>query len=276
MATTATRVLNRPWVWLSFALLLYCMGLGCVLVVYAQQAMQDTRLSIPLYVEFEEAAKEQAIFKWQKALQQRPEVHAPSVVYISREQALAEWDEVETGIAREEVMIGSENPLPNTLQFTVGPEYTADYQVLATQLEQDSLVAEVYYTDVPLETWNEQLGQAEWLLLVVLLFFGIIVMTLLRSHVRLAWRVPQQETIPIPERRRWYWRQSVRNGLLAAVLAAVGVWVTRWWLEHQTVASSQSELEFWTSLTTAGLLLLGAVLPTWAAWYRPSEATINI
>lgn len=270
MSTAAPRVLNRLWVWFSFALLLYCMGLGCILVVYAQQAVQQTRLSVPLYVEFEDEAEQTAIFEWQKKLRQQSGVHQPSITYISREQALEEWDEEETGITRADILIGGENPLPNTLSFTVAPDYTGDYASLATVLKKDSLVADVYYTPVPVHTWSEQLQQAELLLLVVLLFFGIIVVTLLRSHVRLAWREAAPTEATIQEQRHWFRRQCVRNGLLAAILAAIGLWGTRWWLERQALLEQGTELEFWTSLTTAVLLLLGALLPWWAAQYRPA------
>lgn len=269
MTPTALRVLNRPWVWLSVTLLLYCMGLGCVLVAYAQEAVRHTRLSVPIWIEFEDNAEAAAIFSWQQRLKQRAEIEATSVTYISREDALEHWNEAETGIAKEDVLIGGDNPLPNALQFTVSSDYEGDYAPLIEGLEKDSLVAAVYYTPVPLERWTEQLDQAGLLLLVVLVFFGIIVLTLLRSHVRLAWREPLAESIDNKERRRWYRRQSVRNGLIAAMLAVLGMWATRWWLEQETNLTQHSELEFWTSLTTAVLLLLGAVLPWWATGYRP-------
>lgn len=270
MTPPALRILNRPWVWLSVTLLLYCMGLGCVLVAYAQEAVRHTRLSVPVWVEFRDNVEDAAIFAWQQQLKQRSEVDASSVRYISREEALENWDPVEMGISREEVLLAGENPLPNALQFTLSATYEGKHAVVAKALEQDSLVAAVYYTPVPLDDWSQQLRQAILLLLVVLLFFGIIVLTLLRSHVRLAWREPSVDDMDDKERRRWYRRQSVRNGLMSAVVAVVGMWGTRWWLEQQMTFNQHSELEFWTSLTTAVVLLLGAALPWWAAQYRPS------
>lgn len=271
MSASALRILNRFWIWLSLALLLYCMGLGCVMVAYAQQAVQHTRLSLPIYLELEDGAEESAIFALQKKLAEHPAVHAPSITYTSAADALANWNEEEMGVSKEEVLIAGQNPLPNTLVLTVSPQYEEDHALLVEELMKEPILADAYYTEVPLEEWSYQVRQAEALLLVVLLFFGIIVVTLLRSHIRLAWREPDTSGLDTKERRQWYRRQGVRNGLLAAVVAVLGVWATRWWLEsNMTLVDYYSELEFWTSLTTAGMLLLGALLPWWAARYRPT------
>lgn len=256
---------RQPAVWASLALLLYGLGMAALLGVYAQAWLEQARASVSFYVELEEEAKQADIFAFQKELEEHQAVQANSVRYISKEQALIDWDEEETGIAKEELLIAGQNPLPNVLIWALSSTYEGDLTTLVVPWKEKKVVQELAYTDLPLQEWQQSIRQAEGLLLLLLCLFVALVYVLLRNNSKLALREAlSQEKITLKVLQERYQRQSWRKGLVSALVAIAALWGTQIWLERDWEVLELEQLEFWTTLIS-GLLLLGGLALPWLA-----------
>ena len=256
---------RQPAVWISLALLLYGLAMAGLLGVYAQAWLRQARQSVSFYVELKEEATQSAIFTFQKQLETHQAVQQGSVQYIDKEQALTDWDEVETGISKEELLIAGQNPLPNVLIWALSGEYAGDLETLVVPWKAGKVVEELAYTDLPLQEWQAGIRQAEGLLLLLLCLFVAVVYVLLRNNSKLALREAlAKEKDSLKTLQENYQRQSWRKGLGSALMAIAGLWVTRFWLEEDWESLDLGQLEFWTSLIS-GLLLLGGLALPWLA-----------
>ncbi len=257
---------RQPALWASLALLLYGLGMAALLGVYAQAWLAEARQSVSFYVELKDDAKQADIFTFQKRLEEQAAVQQGSVHYISKEQALADWDEQEMGISKEELLIAGQNPLPNVLIWALSREYEGNLPDLVTPWKAEAVVAELAYSDVPLADWQEQIRQAEGLLLCLLLLFVAVVYVLLRNNAKLALREAlPQANVSIKMLQEHYQRQSWRKGLGCSLVAIAALWGTRIWLENDWAVLGLNHLEFWVTLISGLLLLAGLALPWLAA-----------
>lgn len=256
---------RQPIVWLSLALLLYGLGMAGLLGVYAQAWMSQARQAVSFYVELKEEAKQGEIFAFQKSLEEHPAVQKGTVQYIDKEQALKDWEEEETGISKEELLIAGQNPLPNVLIWSLAGDYEGELSALTTTWEAEAIVQELAYSDLPLQEWQQGIQQAQGLLLLLLCLFIGVVYVLLRNNSKLALHEAlAKEKAPLETLQEQFRRQSWRKGLASALLAIVGLWGTRFWLEQDWESLGLESLEFWTSLIS-GLLLIGGLLLPWLA-----------
>lgn len=256
---------RQPIVWMSLALLLYGLGMAALLGVYAQAWLSQARQAISFYVELKEEAKQGEIFAFQKSLEQHPAVQKGSVQYIDKEQALEDWEEEETGISKEELLIAGQNPLPNVLIWSLSGDYEGELPSLTKTWEAKEVVQELAYSNLPIQEWQQGIQQAEGLLLLLLCLFTGVVYVLLRNNSKLALHEAlAKEKAPLKNLQEQFRRQSWRKGLISALIAIVGLWVTRIWLEQDWNSLGLESLEFWTSLIS-GLILLGGLALPWLA-----------
>lgn len=257
---------RQPVVWMSLAVLLYGLGMAALLGVYAQNWLVQARQSVSFYVELKDTAKQGAVFAFQKTLEEHPAVQQGSVQYIDKEQALKDWDEEETGIAKADLLIAGQNPLPNVLVWALSGDYEGALNTVVAPWEQEAVVQELAYNDLPLQAWQQSIRQAEGFLILLLCLLVAVVYVLLRNNSKLALREAlAQQKAALKELQAAYQRQSWRKGLMSAVVAILALWGTRFWLEQDWQNLAIDQLEFWTSLISGLLLLGGFVLPWLAA-----------
>ncbi|MFK7796674.1 MAG: hypothetical protein AB8E82_04415 [Aureispira sp.] len=267
-ATTASSSFTKfrqPMVWMSLAVLLYGLGVAALLGVYAQNWLVQARQSVSFYAELKDRAKQGDVFAFQKSLEEHPAVQQGSVQYIDKVQALKDWEEEETGIAKEDLLIAGQNPLPNVLVWALSGDYEGELNTVVGPWKETIVVQELAYNDLPLQAWQQSIRQAEGFLILLLCLLVAVVYVLLRNNSKLALREAlAQKKATLQELQTAYQRQSWRKGLVSALVAIVALWGTRFWLEKDWQNLAISQLEFWTSLIS-GLLLLGGLVLPWLA-----------
>lgn len=252
-------------VWMSLAVLLYGLGVAALLGVYAQNWLVQARQSVSFYAEVKDGVKQADVFAFQKALEEHLAVQQGSVQYIDKVQALKDWDEEETGIAKADLLIAGQNPLPNVLVWALSGNYEGELNTVVALWKEEVVVQELAYNDLPLQAWQQSIRQAEGFLILLLCLLVAVVYVLLRNNSKLALREAlTQKKAVLQELQATYQRQSWRKGLVSALVAIVALWGTRFWLEQDWQNLAIDQLEFWTSLIS-GLLLLGGLVLPWLA-----------
>jgi cell division transport system permease protein len=265
---------------ISLIIMLYLLGVWGLLAIYTNQFLNYSKENIPFYIEIKDDAGESQVFAFQKELEASTFVREKTVEYISKEAALDlfEGDEIMT---KEDVLLFGENLLPNMIRFYLDDAHFSNYEQIVKEIKKNTFVEHVFYTEGPAENLSSKVYRLEIILLVLMLFFIFVVVTLIKNTLKLTFlankdliRTMQLVGATLEKMAAPYIRQSLKNGLLSGIIAVAFLWLTRILLESGLGTFEQYDLDFWTSILSAIVIVVGVFL-SWICTRHSIQKYLN-
>ncbi|MFO7719957.1 MAG: permease-like cell division protein FtsX [Gillisia sp.] len=264
---------------ISIGLVLFLLGLLGLLVLNTKKVADHFKEQIAMTVYLKDTAKEVEIEQLKKSLALAE--YTKSTTYVSKEEA-AEAHSKEIG---EEFMdfLGY-NPLQNSIDLYMKADYVSPEQIdeIAADINSKNFVDEVVYDKPLIALLNDNVKKISFWVLVISGVFTFIAVLLINSSIRLAvyskrFIIKTMQMVGATKtfiRRPFIW-QSVKLGIIGAVLALIGMGVVLYYLN-----SSFPELELLADAKLlvalfSGILLMGIFI-TWASTFFATSRFLNL
>ncbi|MFO8147627.1 MAG: cell division protein FtsX [Bacteroidota bacterium] len=264
---------------ISIGLVLFLLGLLGLLVLNTKKVADHFKEQIAMTVYLKDTAKEVEIEQLKKSLALAE--YTKSTTYVSKEDA-AEAHSKEIG---EEFMdfLGY-NPLQNSIDLYMKADYVSPVQIdeIAADITAKNFVDEVVYDKPLIALLNDNVKKISFWVLVISGVFTFIAVLLINSSIRLAvyskrFIIKTMQMVGATKtfiRRPFIW-QSVKLGIIGAVLALIGMGVVLYYLN-----SSFPELELLADAKLLVALFLGILIMgifiTWASTFFATSRFLNL
>ncbi|MFN4761805.1 cell division protein FtsX [Gillisia sp. Q332] len=264
---------------ISIGLVLFLLGLLGLLVLNTKKVADHFKEQIAMTVYLKDTAKEVEIEQLKKSLALAE--YTKSSTYVSKEDA-AEAHSKEIG---EEFMdfLGY-NPLQNSIDLYMKADFVSPEQIdeIATDITSKNFVDEVVYDKPLIALLNDNVKKISFWVLVISGVFTFIAVLLINSSIRLAvyskrFIIKTMQMVGATKtfiRRPFIW-QSVKLGIIGAILALIGMGVVLYYLN-----SSFPELELLADAKLlvalfVGILMMGIFI-TWASTFFATSRFLNL
>lgn len=264
---------------ISIGLVLFLLGLLGLLVLNTKKVADHFKEQIAMTVYLKDTAKEVEIEQLKKSLALAE--YTKSSTFVSKEEA-AEMHSKEIG---EDFMdfLGY-NPLQNSIDLYMKADYVSPEQIdeIAADLTSKNFVDEVVYDKPLIALLNDNVKKISFWVLVISGVFTFIAVLLINSSIRLAvyskrFIIKTMQMVGATKsfiRSPFIW-QSVKLGIIGAILALIGMAIVLYYLNN-----SFPELELLSDvkLLTAlfiGILLMGIFI-TWASTFFATSRFLNL
>ena len=218
----------------SVAMVLFLIGLECVLLLSAHHLIRSARQNLALTIELTADADSTAVVRMERVLEAMPAT--ASFTYISKQQALE--DHI-SQLGEDPTKFLGYNPLPDAYELHLAPQYAVSDSIhnLVARLETLPYVERVSYQEDIVQVLDHTVSEVSLLLaglaLVLLVIAWMLIVNTIRLHIyskrflintmRLVGATPWVIRAP-------FVRRSVRMGLESGVLtllvmAAVGYYI---------------------------------------------------
>ena len=266
---------NYIYALISMTLVLFLAGVFGSMIIQSQQLVKFFKEQMVLIAELENGYTAADLDSLQQTLAAKDYVKLNSIEFISKEEA-AKIMQKEFGGEEDFGQLGLVNPLYDVITFYVKADSMniASLKSIVQSLEQDSMINHVSYEENMAGNMSSYWDKIGWiglsisLILIIVAVFLIIYAVrqalyadrFLLKNMHLVGATPSFITRP-------YTRKGVIGGLLSAILACVGLLLTRSWIigqvpeikEHFSVAS--------LSIVFILLISFGIVITAGSAWY---------
>ncbi len=264
---------------ISIGLVLFLLGLLGLLVLNTKKVADHFKEQIAMTVYLKDNAKEVEIEQLKKSLAMAE--YTKSTTYISKEDA-AEAHSSEIGEDFMEFL--GYNPLQNSIDLYMKADYVSPEQIdeIADDLTAKNFVDEVVYDKPLIALLNDNVKKISFWVLVISGVFTFIAVLLINSSIRLAvyskrFIIKTMQMVGATKnfiRKPFIW-QSVKLGIIGAVLALIGMAIVLYYLN-----SSFPELELLSDVKILialfmGILLMGIFI-TWASTFFATSRFLNL
>jgi|SRR5690606_20687080 len=264
---------------ISIGLVLFLLGLLGLLVLNTKKVADHFKEQIAMTVYLKDNAKEVEIEQLKKSLAMAE--YTKSTTYISKEDA-AEAHSSEIGEDFMEFL--GYNPLQNSIDLYMKADYVSPEQIdeIAEDLTSKNFVDEVVYDKPLIALLNDNVKKISFWVLVISGVFTFIAVLLINSSIRLAvyskrFIIKTMQMVGATKnfiRKPFIW-QSVKLGIIGAVLALIGMAIVLYYLN-----SSFPELELLSDVKIlialfVGILLMGIFI-TWASTFFATSRFLNL
>lgn len=264
---------------ISIGLVLFLLGLLGLLVLNTKKVADHFKEQIAMTVYLKDTAKEVEIEQLKKSLAMAE--YTKSSTYISKEEA-AEAHSEEIGEDFMEFL--GYNPLQNSIDLYMKADYVSPEQIdeIATDLTSRNYVEEVVYDKPLIALLNDNVKKISFWVLVISGVFTFIAVLLINSSIRLAvyskrFIIKTMQMVGATKRfiRKPFILQSVKLGIIGAVLALVGMGIVLYYLN-----STFPELELLADMRILAALFLGilfmGIFITWASTFFATSRFLNL
>lgn len=264
---------------ISIALVLFLLGLLGLLVLNTKKVADHFKEQIAMTVYLKDNAKEVEIEQLKKSLALAE--YTKSSTFVSKEEA-AEAHSKEIG---EDFMdfLGY-NPLQNSIDVYIKADYVSPEQIdtIAKEITSKPFIDEVVYDKPLIALLNDNVKKISFWILVISGIFTFIAVLLINSSIRLAvyskrFIIKTMQMVGATKsfiRRPFIW-QSVKLGIIGAVLALIGMGAVLYYLNK-----SFPELELLSDSKLlvglfVGILLMGIFI-TWLSTFFATSRFLNL
>ncbi len=264
---------------ISIGLVLFLLGLLGLLVLNTKKVADHFKEQIAMTVYLKDTAKEVEIEQLKKSLAMAE--YTKSSTYISKEEA-AEAHSKEIGEDFMEFL--GYNPLQNSIDLYMKADYVSPEQIdeIAADLTARNYVEEVVYDKPLIALLNDNIKKISFWVLVVSGIFTFIAVLLINSSIRLAvyskrFIIKTMQMVGATKRfiRLPFILQSVKLGVIGAILALVGMGIVLYYLN-----STFPELELLADVSLLVALFLGilfmGIFITWASTFFATSRFLNL
>ncbi len=264
---------------ISISLVLFLLGMLGLLVLNTKKVADHFKEQIALTVYLKDNAKEVEIEQLKKSLAMAD--YTKSTTYVSKEDA-AEAHSEEIGEDFMEFL--GYNPLQNSIDVYMNADFVSSEQVdkIAEDLTAKNFVDEVIYDKPLIALLNDNVKKISFWVLIASAVFTFIAVLLINSSIRLAvyskrFIIKTMQMVGATKgfiRRPFIW-QSVKLGLIGAILALIGMAAVLYYLNN-----SFQELNLLGDIKMlvilfSGIFLMGIVI-TWISTYFATSRFLNL
>ncbi|MUP43130.1 cell division protein FtsX [Christiangramia aestuarii] len=264
---------------ISISLVLFLLGMLGLLVLNTKKVADHFKEQIALTVYLKDNAKEVEIEQLKKSLAMAD--YTKSTTYVSKEDA-AEAHSKEIGEDFMEFL--GYNPLQNSIDVYMNADFVSSEQVdkIAADLTSKNFVDEVVYDKPLIALLNDNVKKISFWVLIASAVFTFIAVLLINSSIRLAvyskrFIIKTMQMVGATKgfiRRPFIW-QSVKLGLIGAILALIGMAAVLYYLNNSfTELNLLGDIKMLTILFS-GIFLMGIVI-TWISTYFATSRFLNL
>ncbi|SDS48368.1 permease-like cell division protein FtsX [Gramella sp. MAR_2010_147] len=264
---------------ISISLVLFLLGMLGLLVLNTKKVADHFKEQIALTVYLKDNAKEVEIEQLKKSLAMAD--YTKSTTYVSKEDA-AEAHSEEIGEDFMEFL--GYNPLQNSIDVYMNADFVSSEQVdqIAGALTSKNFVDEVVYDKPLIALLNDNVKKISFWVLVASSVFTFIAVLLINSSIRLAvyskrFIIKTMQMVGATKgfiRRPFIW-QSVKLGLIGAILALIGMAAVLYYLNNSfTELNLLGDVKMLVILFS-GIFLMGIVI-TWISTYFATSRFLNL
>ncbi len=264
---------------ISIALVLFLLGCLGLLVLNAKKVADHFKEQVVVTIYLNDSAKEVEVNQLEKSLAMAE--YTKSTEYVSKEAA-AESMKAETG---EDFMdfVGY-NPLQNSIDVHLKADFvtTETLASITEELSNKKFIEEIRYDNDLVELMNDNVKKITFWVLVLSAIFTLIAVLLINSSIRLAvyskrFIIKTMQMVGATKTfiRRPFVFQSVKLGIIGAIIALIGMGVVLYYLDQSFV-----ELQLLSNPILIGglflvIFLLG-VLITWISTFIATQRFLNL
>jgi len=264
---------------ISIALVLFLLGMLGLLVLNTKKVADHFKEQIALTVYLKDTAKEVEIEQLKKSLAMAD--YTKTTAYVSKEDAAAAHSEE---IGEDFMEFLGYNPLQNSIDVYMNADFVSSEQVdeIAADLTSKNFVDEVVY-DKPLITLlNDNVKKISLWVLIASTVFTFIAVLLINSSIRLAvyskrFIIKTMQMVGATKgfiRRPFIW-QSVKLGLIGAILALIGMAAVLFYLNNSFQELNLLGDVKMIVILFSGIFLMGIVI-TWISTYFATSRFLNL
>ncbi|SDR99263.1 cell division protein FtsX [Christiangramia echinicola] len=264
---------------ISISLVLFLLGMLGLLVLNTKKVADHFKEQIALTVYLKDNAKEVEIEQLKKSLAMAE--YTKSTTYVSKEDA-AEAHSEEIGEDFMEFL--GYNPLQNSIDVYMNADFVSSEQVdqIAEDLTSKNFVDEVVYDKPLIALLNDNVKKISFWVLIASSVFTFIAVLLINSSIRLAvyskrFIIKTMQMVGATKgfiRRPFIW-QSVKLGLIGAILALIGMAAVLYYLNNSfTELNLLGDVKMLVILFS-GIFLMGIVI-TWISTYFATSRFLNL
>ena len=264
---------------ISISLVLFLLGLLGLLVLNTKKVADHFKEQIALTVYLKDNAKDVEIEQLKKSLAMAE--YTKTSVFVSKEQAAEEQSKE---IGEDFMDFLGYNPLQNSIDVHMKADYVDSEQIdkIASDITAKNFVDEVIYDKPLIALLNDNVKKISFWILVISGLFTFIAVLLINSSIRLAvyskrFIIKTMQMVGATKsfiRRPFIW-QSVKLGIIGAVLALIGMGIVLYYLNK-----SFPELELLRDSTLLIALFLGVFLMgifiTWLSTFFATSRFLNL
>ena len=168
---------------ISTTFVLILMGLVILCAFTANRLSESVRQSLTVTVMFNDDATNQNAIDYKKKIMKQTWVK--EIIYISREQALAEQAEA---MGTDPTEFLGENPFTPSLELHLAADYACTDSLLwiSKELKKNKLITDVIYQKDLIDNLNRNLHKATYLLLGLAILLLLVTLVLIHNTVRLS------------------------------------------------------------------------------------------
>jgi len=264
---------------ISISLVLFLLGLLGLLVLNTKKVADHFKEQIALTVYLKDNAKDVEIEQLKKSLAMAE--YTKTSVFVSKEEAAEEQSKE---IGEDFMDFLGYNPLQNSIDVHMKADYVDSEQIdkIASDITAKNFVDEVIYDKPLIALLNDNVKKISFWILVISGLFTFIAVLLINSSIRLAvyskrFIIKTMQMVGATKsfiRRPFIW-QSVKLGIIGAVLALIGMGIVLYYLNK-----SFPELELLRDSTLLIALFLGVFLMgifiTWLSTFFATSRFLNL
>jgi len=264
---------------ISISLVLFLLGMLGLLVLNTKKVADHFKEQIALTVYLKDTAKEVEIEQLKKSLAMAD--YTKSTTYVSKEDA-AEAHSEEIGEDFMEFL--GYNPLQNSIDVYMNADFVSSEQVdkIAADLTAKNFVDEVVYDKPLIALLNDNVKKISFWVLVASAMFTFIAVLLINSSIRLAvyskrFIIKTMQMVGATKgfiRRPFIW-QSVKLGLIGAILALIGMAAVLYYLNNSFTELNLLGDAKMLIFLFSGIFLMGIVI-TWISTYFATSRFLNL
>ncbi len=264
---------------ISIALVLFLLGCLGLLVLNAKKVADHFKEQVVVTIYLNDSAKEVEVNQLEKSLAMAE--YTKSTEYVSKEAA-AESMKAETG---EDFMdfVGY-NPLQNSIDVHLKADFvtTETLTLITEELSNKKFIEEIRYDSDLVELMNDNVKKITFWVLVISAIFTLIAVLLINSSIRLAvyskrFIIKTMQMVGATKTfiRRPFVFQSVKLGIIGAVIALIGMAIVLYYLDQSFL-----ELQLLSNPILIGglflvIFLLG-ILITWISTFIATQRFLNL
>ncbi len=264
---------------ISISLVLFLLGMLGLLVLNTKKVADHFKEQIALTVYLKDNAKEVEIEQLKKSLAMAD--YTKSTTYVSKEEA-AEAHSEEIGEDFMEFL--GYNPLQNSIDVYMNADFVSAEQVdkIANDLTSKNFVDEVVYDKPLIALLNDNVKKISFWVLIASSVFTFIAVLLINSSIRLAvyskrFIIKTMQMVGATKgfiRRPFIW-QSVKLGIIGAILALIGMAAVLYYLNNSFAELNLLGDLKMLAMLFSGIFLMGIVI-TWISTYFATSRFLNL
>lgn len=264
---------------LSIALVLFLLGLLGMLVLNAKKVSDHFKEQVVVTIYLKDSAKDIETKQLEKSLAMAN--YVKSTKYVSKAQA-AEFMKAENG---EDFMdfIGY-NPLQNSIDVHLKADYVTSEHLekISAEALNKKFVEEVNYDNDLVNLMNNNVKRISFWVLVISSIFTLIAVLLINSSIRLAvyskrFTIKTMQMVGATKRfiRRPFVWQSVRLGIIGAIIALIGMAIVLYYLNKTFVELDLLSNPVLVVILFAFVFALGIII-TWISTHFATQRFLNL